>query len=130
MSEWFPAGFLLTLHLIWALWMIGGVALAVAGFWWAHLLRWRLFRSAHLIGIVVTATVPLWGEGICPLPRWESDLTGDSALPGPFMLRLVRAVLYLDVSPTILSIIAGVGALATIVIFVMHPPWEETNRRQ
>ena len=114
---------ILAIHVAWAAWMISGVVLAIAGLRWRRLLRWRVFRSAHLIGLLLTATVPLWAGGICPLTKLEDALR----LPGsgsdaPFMVRLMAETLYLNVDPVVLSAVTGLGALITLVIFVAHPP--------
>jgi Zn-dependent protease len=83
----------------------------------------RVFRWAHLVGIVITATVPLWNRGICPLTIWEGRLS-DSPAPaeGSFIIRLLYDVLYLDVSPTVLSLVSAAGAMIAVWVFVFHPP--------
>jgi len=119
-------------HFLWAAWMVIGVGLAVAGFRWPRLWRWRVFRITHLLGLLGTATVPLWGEGICPLTRWEGRLRtaespqGSASAPESFLLRLLTEVLYLDVDPLVLSLITAAGALVTVSIFVFRPPWRPT----
>ena len=116
-------------HFLWATWMVLGVGLAIAGFRWPRLWRWRVFRLTHLVGLLGTATVPIWGKGICPLTRWEGRLRGSEsglgsdAVPDSFLIRLLNDVLYLDVDPLILSLITAAGALLTVLIFVFHPPW-------
>jgi hypothetical protein len=120
-----PVDVLLLVHLLWAIWMIAGVVLAVAGFRWPRFWRWRAFRITHLIGLIGTATVPLWAEGICPLTTWEWKLRSggpDATAPESFLARLIESILYVDVDARILSAITALGAVVTIVIFVWHPP--------
>lgn len=118
-SDW-----VLTVHVAWATWMITGVILAVAGLHWRRLLRWRVFRSAHLVGLMLTATVPIWAGGICPLTKLEDALRNAGGTGSPFMVRLMAETLYLNVDPVVLSAVTGLGALVTLVIFVAHPPWK------
>ena len=114
---------ILLVHLAWAVWMVSGVALAVAGFRWATLWRWRVFRIAHLIGLLLTATVPIWNRSTCPLTEWEWALAPSGAGDmEPFLARAIRAVLYIDLSPMVLSVITILGAVLTLVIFIQHPP--------
>lgn len=117
------AEFLVVVHFLWAAWMVSGVLLAVAGYRFPGLWRLRIFRLAHMVGLIITATVPLWNRGICPLTIWERRL---SDAPGPaegsFIIRWLYDALYLDVSPTVLSLISAAGAMVTIWIFIFHPP--------
>jgi len=120
-SDW-----VLTIHVIWATWMITGVILAVAGLHWHRLLGWRVFRGAHLVGLMLTATVPIWAGGICPLTKLEDALkpsVGETS--APFMVRLMAETLYLNVDPLVLSAVTGLGALVTLLIFFAHPPWKK-----
>jgi hypothetical protein len=128
------ADFLLAIHFAWALWMVTGVALALAGFRWPRLWRWRTFRIVHLIGSLGTATVPIWANGVCPLTTWEWDLRATAGLGSPvqaepFLRHWMREILFIDVSPVALSIIAALGATATLAIFVRHPPWRQKRPR-
>jgi hypothetical protein len=121
------ADLLLAVHFLWALWMVMGVALALAGFRWPRLWTWRAFRIAHLIGLLGTASVPIWANGICPLTTWEWDLrsgTGSGAIAAaePCLRHWMRQILFLDVSPLVLSVITALGAAATLAVFVRHLP--------
>ncbi len=84
-----------------------------------------LFRTAHLIGIVGTATTPVWNYGICPLTEWEAKTRHETL--EPFLVRLSEAILYWDVSPLPLTLMSAVAALLTIVVYVWHPPWRSTK---
>lgn len=118
---------LLTLHVVWAAWMVTGIVLAVLGFWFNRLWHWRLFRIIHMAGLIGTATVPLWYGRLCPLTLWEWNMravNGHAAgiEPRPFMVRLFHDILYFDVDPAIMSIITAIAAVGTVVIFITHPP--------
>lgn len=110
----------LCIHALWVIWMIGGVLLAVLGYWKRRLWELTFFRTAHLIGIVATATVPIWNDGQCPITQWESTATGHEI--EPFLIRALASVVYWDVSPALLASVTAGSALLTIVIFWHHPP--------
>jgi hypothetical protein len=114
-------------HFAWAVWMVVGIALSFAGFFYPRVWDWRAFRIAHLVGILFTASTPLWGEGFCPLTEWEWQLRQALGTaqdqPRSFILRLLHDLLYWDVDPLVLSLVTGAAALATVVIFILRPPW-------
>jgi hypothetical protein len=121
----------LVVHLAWAVWMVVGVLLGVAGYWWPRFWGWRSFRTGHLVGLLLTATVPLWNQGICPLTNWEWALDTDripSGTPESLVVRLIRAVLYIDVSPTVIGLATAMGAMVTLWIYINHPPWRDHGR--
>ena len=74
----FLADLLLVIHFVWAVWMVGGIALAFLGFWKRRFWRWKVFRITHLIALAGTATVPLWYGNLCPLTIWEVNLRVDA----------------------------------------------------
>lgn len=125
---------LLAIHFFWAIWMVAGVALALAGFRWPRLWTWRAFRIAHLLALLGTATVPIWSAGVCPLTIWEWSLrsvAGESASAAaePFLRYWVRELLFLDVSPALLSVFAALGAVVTLGVFIWHPPRRQSTQR-
>jgi hypothetical protein len=118
----------LVIHFVWAVWMVSGVLVALAGFIWRRVWGWRVFRTLHMIGLAGTATVPLWAQsGICPLTilewRLEQNGSGTADAPRSFIINLLSDILYLDISPITLSIVTALAALITIVMFVARPPW-------
>jgi len=120
----------LIVHTAWVVWMILGVLLAVLAHRKPRLWRMPVFRTAHLIGLLATATVPLWSDGICPITDWE--WAADQRAPGEaegFLVRAIRATLYLDVAPWILSIVTAVVAMYCVVVYVLYPPWHKPVRR-
>lgn len=120
----------LVVHFLWFLWMVSGVVVAVAGFVWPRVWGWRVFRSLHVVGLIGTASVPLWAErGLCPLTLLEWELADrGSGGPDSFIIRMMSDILYVDISPTTLSIATAFAALITIVVFVMRPPWRYRRR--
>lgn len=124
---------ILAIHFVWALWMIAGVMLAIAGFRWPRLWTWRAFRIAHLLALLGTATVPIWSAGVCPLTTWEWKLraAGESASAAaePFLRHWLREMLFLDVAPELLSIIAALGAVVTLGVFIWHPPRQRRSQK-
>lgn len=111
----------LALHVAWLLWMIGGVVLAALGYRYARLWAMSVFRTMHLLGIVATATVPLWNDGICPLTRLEGDAVGGHV--EPLLTRILEAIVYWDVSPIYLSLLTAAAGFVTVFIYFRHPPW-------
>lgn len=103
------------------------------GFRFRVLWRFRIWRTAHLIGLLATATVPLWNRGICPLTEWE--WRQEAAARGfwggeSFIVGLLHDLLYLDVSPMVLSVATALGAAVTLWIYLSHPPWKIPVRRR
>ncbi len=122
------ANVILIVHFAWAAWMISGVVLALLGFRWPRLWKWKVFRTAHLIGLVATATTPFWPGNTCPLTIWEWKLRGDGtgiAEPHSFIIHWLDKLLFWNVDPLILSLVSALGALATVVIFITRSPWKK-----
>jgi hypothetical protein len=117
---------LLSVHLLWVLWMIAGTLLAMLGFRYSRLWTWRYFRILHLAAILATATVPLWNRGVCPITAWEAALTTDSA-PAPFLARVLAWLVYWDIPLWVLSSATAAAAIVTLVVFIMHPPWTRSR---
>jgi hypothetical protein len=126
------ANLLLVIHFAWVAWMISGIIIAIFGFRWPRLWEWRIFRIAHLIGLVGTASTPLWPGGLCPLTIWEwqlRDSGGDIIKRQSFIIHWLHEMLYWDVDPIILSMISAIGAVLTVVIFILRPPWKSYRHR-
>ena len=120
------ANFILVIHFAWVVWMIAGILLAVLGFRWPRLWGWRIFRIAHLVGLIGTATVPFWAGGICPLTTLDWQMRSPdpaSGEPQPFLVYWLDRLLYWDVDPLVLSLAIAAGALLTVIVFILHPPW-------
>jgi hypothetical protein len=119
---------ILIIHFAWAAWMVSGVIVAILGFWRPRFWKWKIFRTTHMIGLIGTATVPFWAEGICPLTIWEYRFSSENAAAEnveSFLVQWLRETLYLDVDPLILSLISGAGALFTPIMFILRSPWRK-----
>ena len=87
----------LLLHVLFVAFVIGGLALILAGkargwFW----VRNPWFRLAHLLAIAVVV-VQSWFGAICPLTTIEMMLrarAGDSTYPGSFVAHWLETLLY------------------------------------
>lgn len=110
----------LALHASWILWMVAGVVMAILGFWRARLWDMLVFRTGHLLGIIATATVPIWNDGRCPITEWESASSGRAL--DPFLVRALEALVYWDVSPMVLSLATAGAAILTVAMYFRHPP--------
>lgn len=118
---------ILSLHVLWLLWMIAGVILAILGFWHPRLWEMRKFRVAHLIGLLATATVPLWADGVCPLTSLEGTVSGGRGETAPLLERIFREILYWNVPTLFLSFLSALAAAVTFVIFIYRPPWRRSD---
>jgi hypothetical protein len=119
------ADVILVIHLAWILFVLYGFVLTVRAFrrpaFWE---RW-LFRSIHLGGILLVATLELLGE-YCPLTVWEFALrrkynpAGD--YPGSFVVGWIEKLVYPDVSSLVFLLPTYAIALFTLVMFLVKPP--------
>lgn len=100
--------------------MVTGIVLAVAAIRYRRLRKLSITRTLHLIGILATATVPLWNDGVCPLTSWEN---GTDAPPESFLGRMCLALLYWDAPQLMLSVLSAAVALLTLVLYFIFPPW-------
>ena len=115
------ADIILIVHLGWILFMLYGFALTVRAFWRpAFWDRW-LFRTTHLAGILLVASLELLGK-YCPLTIWEYGLRRETGEPGYFILDWIERLIYPDVNPLIYLIPTYAIALFTLVMFVYRLP--------
>ena len=120
------ADLMVAVHLSFILFVIGGEAAIVVG----AMRRWTWirnlgFRLAHVLAIVVVAIESLTGV-ICPLTTWEWELRGRAGQAVEddisFVGRLIRDVLYYELSPWVFTTAYVAFALLVIVTFVVAPP--------
>lgn len=121
---------ILTVHGLWLIWMVSGVVMAVVSIWYPQFRRMLISRTLHLVGILATATVPIWNDGVCPLTSWES---GTDSPKDSFVGRICMALLYWDASQLMLSAVSAAAALLTLVLYFWYPPWtaipeQDSNR--
>jgi hypothetical protein len=120
---------LLIVHSLWVAWMVLGIVLAVVAHWRPQLWCMPVFRTTHLLGLMATATVPFWNDGVCPITNWES-LAEDQPdeVSGSFIIRMIRAALYLEVPPWLLTLITAALAVYCIAVYFRYPPWKKSYR--
>lgn len=120
---------LVVLHLLWATFMIGGFVLAVVGIFQPACRRLVKLRTAHVIGIVLTASVPLW-SGICPLTDWENALrtgAGLSTIPRSFLAHYANRILYINVAGWLITLLTSLVAVVSLILYFVYPPWKGRN---
>jgi hypothetical protein len=118
------ADLLLYLHLGYATFVVVGL-LAI---WLGVLLGWDwvrrpLFRAPHLVCTLIVSVEAVIGM-ICPLTAWEHELrlrAGQYAEDIPFMARLARELLVLDVPQWVLTLCHVVFGLVVLATFFLVP---------
>ena len=118
------ADLLLLVHVLWVLWMVSGVVIALAGFIRPRLWGLTTFRISHLIGMALTASTPIWSEGICPLTIWEYQFREGADSPRSLLSRIFQDLIYWDMPLVYLSLLSAAAALITVVLFILRPPWK------
>ena len=120
------ADLVVIVHLAYVAFVIAGTVLVLTG----ALLRWRwirnpVFRVLHLLAIAVVAVQAAVGV-ICPLTEWEVALRRRAGQQVEadisFVGRLVREVLFYDVSPRALTIIYVIFAVLVAATLLIVPP--------
>lgn len=112
--------------------MLLGVVLTVRGFYHPQFFNRWLFRSLHLGGILLVATLELLGE-YCPLTVWENQLRRayDPTIeyPGSFIIGYLERLIYYEV-PLWVVILPTMGlAIFTLIVFIARPPARFWRRR-
>lgn len=132
MNDRLLADIILVVHLGWILFMLYGFVRTVIALWRPSFWDRWLFRSIHLGGILLVATLELLGK-YCPLTIWEYGLRRGTAEPGHFVLDWIERLVYPDVSPLVYLIPTYAIALFTLVMFVWKPPskfrWKMSHGR-
>ena len=120
---------ILVLHFLFVLFVVGGMALILAG----AALRWswiraRRFRSLHLGAILLVAAESLAGMA-CPLTVWEDALRRSGAQDASFVGRWVARLLYYDFPESVFAAAYTVFALAVVLAWRVVPPRPARPRR-
>jgi len=125
MSYRLLAEIVLIMHALFIAFVIGGLALIVAG----ALRRWNWirnlwFRTAHLaaIGIVVAES---WFGGICPLTVWESRLreaAGEAGYRQSFVAHWLRQILFYDITPEVFTALYTGFGILVVLAWLWAPP--------
>jgi hypothetical protein len=118
------ADLLLVIHVLWVVWMVSGVVIVLLGFVRPKLWGLTIFRITHLVGMALTASTPIWSDGICPLTIWEYQLREGADSPRSLLSRIFHELIYWDVPLIYLSLLSAAAALITVVLFILRPPWK------
>ena len=119
------ADIIVTLHLLWILFMLIGFMLTLRGFFRKVFFDRWLFRTLHLLGIIYVSLLAILGK-YCPLTLWENSLRAkyDPTLiyPGSFIIHYIEKLVYPAVNPLIILIPTIFIAVFTVVVFIIRPP--------
>jgi hypothetical protein len=94
---------------------------ALAGWNWV---RNPWFRTLHLVLIGIVAAESL-ADITCPLTTWEDNLraqAGETVSAGSFIGRWMHDLIFVEVSPWILTTIYCLFGLLVLVTFLIIPP--------
>lgn len=121
----FLADVIVCLHFGYIAVILGGMLLIVIGgaVGWGFV-RNFWFRTIHLAMILIVVTEALLGI-VCPLTVWEHDLrvaAGQDVSEGTFIGRLLHDLIFLDVSPGVLTVCYCLFGLAVLASWWFLPP--------
>ena len=122
------ADFILAVHFLFALFVVGSLPLIWIGAWMGlGFVRNLRFRLAHLLAILFVAGESLIGM-VCPLTSLEDALrgTGNAA---SFVQRWLQRILYYDLPEWVLTVSYVMFALLVAFTFVIVPPSRGKVRR-
>jgi Protein of Unknown function (DUF2784) len=126
------ADFIVSIHIAYVAYIIGGLILILAG--WKHKWNWirnPWFRFTHLAAIIIVVLELLF-KTACPLTVWEMEfrsLAGQPVSEATFVGRLMNHLLFVAV-PAWVSNAMYIGfALVIAVIFVLAPPHWSRNKQ-
>lgn len=118
------ADIILLIHAAWVLFMIGGIIFTFAAYFRRSLFEWAMFRTAHLIGLLFTASLGIFGWN-CPLTNIENSLRADgrgAVYPGSFLAHYLERIVYWEITQQTITIATIVLAVFVIATFVIRPP--------
>lgn len=119
------ADIVLALHVAIVAFVVGGLALIIAGNWrgWAWVNR-RGFRLAHAAAIAVVAA-QAWLGVACPLTTlemWLRTRAGQPSYGGAFIAHWLQALLYFDAPGWAFTLAYTVFGLLVAATWVRFPP--------
>jgi hypothetical protein len=111
------------------------VVLGQLAIWVGLGLGWRWiyhpwFRWVHLVMMTVVGLEAALGI-TCPLTRWEAEfraLAGQQATHDTFVGRLLHNLIFVELSPAVLSAVHIIFALLVLGTFVLAPPRRRHGR--
>jgi hypothetical protein len=110
---------------------VGFVMLGLAAILAGAVLHWTWvrnfwFRAVHFLMIAIVVAESLCGV-LCPLTEWEDRLreaAGETTEPGSFIGRWLDQLLFVDLSPAVLTTCYCAFGLAVLAaLFVSPPRW-------
>ena len=111
----------LVVHVLFVLFVVGSLALILAGAGRWSWIRNRTFRMLHVAAIVFVAAEALLGV-TCPLTRWEDMLRATGREERSFIGRWLAWLLYYDLPEWVFAITYAAFALAVIGCWRAIPP--------
>jgi hypothetical protein len=127
------ADLLVILHLVWVVFMVGGVLATLVGLVWTRILQYRLWRWLHVGGMVFAGILSVAGR-LCPLTTLEYALRRRAGLePQPeegFIIRIANRLIFPNLDPHLIAAITLAAAGIVLVVFVWKPPGRPTESTQ
>lgn len=118
---------ILVLHVLFVLFVVGGLALILAGARRWSWIRNRAFRTLHLTAIAFVAIEALLGI-TCPLTRWEDLLRGAGPQERSFIGRWLARLLYYEFPEWVFALAYCAFALAVMGVWRAVPPRPSSKR--
>jgi hypothetical protein len=118
------ADLVLLVHALWVIFMVGGIVFTFAAWFRKSLFEWARFRTAHLLGLLFTASMGIFGWN-CPLTNLESALRSEgskAAYPGSFLAYYLDKVVYWEITQSTITALTIVLALFVVVTYLVRPP--------
>ena len=137
MSETFVyrllADLVLLLHAALVVFVVGGLAIIVAG----NLLAWRWvnalwFRLAHL-GVIAIVVAESWFGLVCPLTSLEMWLRAKAkggTYVGSFVAHWLRSVLFYEAPAWVFTVVYSLFGLLVVAAWRLFPPRFGRNRHE
>jgi hypothetical protein len=119
------ADLILATHFLFVAFIIVGQVWIVIGYFRSlPLVRNRIFRISHLIGITVVV-IESWANQLCPLTLWENKFrgaAGEQVYTGTFVQHWVGRIVYYDAPQWVFTMAYTLfGAVVLISWFKIRP---------
>jgi len=117
----------LVVHVLFVLFVVGGLALILAGAGRWNWIRNRAFRVLHVAAIVFVAVETLLGI-TCPLTSWEDTLRATAREERSFIGRWLAWLLYYDLPEWVFATAYCAFAMAVVWTWRAIPPRARSTR--
>jgi len=104
--------------------ILGLVAILIGAVMHWRWVRRPMFRSVHLLAILIVVAESLYGI-TCPLTTWEQSLrqlAGQASYQGDFIANCVHNTLFFDAEPWVFTLCYTLFGLAVLAAFILVPP--------